>query len=582
MVCPADDASMSRGMLPTPTEMIRHFDRFVLGQDRSKRQLAVAVYKHYLGSRCGELPEAPAIDFERQHVLLLGPTGSGKTLLIRTLADMLGVPVVLAAATSFVETGYVGDHVESLLAGLLRAAGGDVERAHRGIVFIDEIDKIKRERGSCRDISGEGVQSSLLTLLDGGGGMARRDGPRSAAIDPSKVLFVCAGAFVGLEEIARERLCEQSPSGFGFGFASGGRAAADRGKQDPRTIAPSEMSPQDLLDRIETADLVKFGMIPEFIGRFSTISALRPLGREDLMRILTDVEGSLYPRQRALYALHGIDLDFRPEALAAIADEAARLGTGARGLRRALFRAMDSVDFRLPELAAEGVTRITFTVESVRDGAEPNMQRDKDRGGEPGRVTQAKTLRAGALRPAAKRNRPPRDAGVGVGAGAEITDTTGMTIAQVRERLDTVREQLAWADTTGSARKWWLAFEEENKHRLALVLRLAEELLMRSATVTEFFLAYVYSNTQNIQANLHYLDYQRLKKRDEERRKLEREAPEPTEPSDADLDAEEEVYDDELADLADDADPEPERPDEANEGDKPEEMKREEDDPKGS
>ncbi len=498
--------------LPTPREMIAHLDRFVLGQERVKRDLATAIYNHYIGASYAETPDAEHRDLERQHILLLGSTGSGKTFIVRTLADYLGVPLCVASATSFSEAGYVGDKVESLILNLVSIANGDVAKAERGIIFIDEIDKIKKGgQGVGRDVSGEGVQAALLTLLDGRTITIRTGGGEPTHIDVSKILFVCAGAFVGLTDIIRERL--KTEQGGNLGFAS----AIARGDGDA-----AELCEDDLIERCETADIESYGMIPELIGRLATIAATRQLGRENLMRMLTEVEGSPIAKAKTLFALHGIDLEFEHAALDEIAGRALRLRTGARGLKRAVLGALAAVDYRLPELAADGVTRITVTKETVAQGHEPRMQRgarDDARGNE----TEADRLRQIALLPAACRRAVP-DAQGPLAHG--ISDTRRWSAARLRDRLETLkRDRLDWPNTTGSARKWWSAFEDESKDRLWVVVRLAEELAIRKATITEFFLSYVYSNTDNIQANLHYLDFTRLKKAEEAKRAKERKEP---------------------------------------------------------
>jgi ATP-dependent Clp protease ATP-binding subunit ClpX len=493
-------------VLPTPREIIAHLSRFVYGQDRAKQDLAVAVYNHYLGCKYAESPDAQYRDLDRQHVLLLGPTGSGKTHLVRTLARYLGVPVSTASATSFAETGYVGDNVTSLLQQLLSLTNGDVARAQRGIVFIDEIDKIKRGHQTGRDVSGEGVQSGLLTLLDGE--LTSVDTKSSGIqIDVSKILFICAGAFVGLADIIRHRLGADGPSTFGFMTAGPERS-------------PDEMTQEELVALCETADLEEFGMIPELIGRFNTISMLEPLKKQDLKRLLLDVEGSSLFKRRKFWALHGIDLAFDEGAVDEIVERAVRLQTGARGLKRSIDRAIDAVDSRIADLAAEGVVRVTVTRATVVNGEAPKLEMADGSliGDVKAASTLAEELRKTALMPAALSGPVAELAN---SYSANVSNTAGWTDAQLTDRLNAVkREHLDWDNTTGSARRWWEAFEKENeKDRLKLVVRLAEELMLRKATITEFFLCYVYSNTDNIMANLHYLDYTRLKKAEEAKKK---------------------------------------------------------------
>jgi ATP-dependent Clp protease ATP-binding subunit ClpX len=473
--------------------MIAHLDQFVRGQARAKQDIAVAVYNHYLSQA---YRQREGVDLGHHHILLIGPTGVGKTYIVKTLADFVGVPVGFTSAAGLVEAGYKGNSVESIVRTLLDRAGGDPRKAEKGIIFIDEIDKIKRGETGGRDVSGEGVQNALLTLLDGrrAEGM---EGWSHAPVDTGRLLFICTGAFVGLSEIIERRIGKKQRR---IGFV-------------PRENETVEKLPDqpiyEALCQVQTRDLVEYGMIPEFIGRFATVTVLHELSKGDLRKIVSgEIQQSPFEKQRRLALLHGIELEIAGDALDAIAAEAAALGTGARGLQRLIGRAVDSVDYQWPELAARGIGKVIITRKCVEKGAPPDMV-----AGPPAAQRIDEALRRESLA-----GLPPRPAPVIPGSGHThqaregITDTREWTDEQLWNAIEEIKlKRLGWKETTGSARKWWEAFETENKDRPALIHRLAEELRNRNATIAEFFLAYVYSNTDNIQANLHYLDYVRLK-----------------------------------------------------------------------
>lgn len=499
---------MNSSPLPTPSQIIAHLDRFVRGQARAKQDIAVAIYNHYLSQA---FRDAEGQDLGRHHILMLGPTGSGKTYIVKTVAKLLGVPVSFVSANSLVEVGYRGQPVDSIVRTLLERADGNPRLAEKGIIFLDEIDKIRRQdTGGQKDVSGEGVQNALLTLLDGR--IADNvDSARHQAVDTSRVLFVCTGAFVGLQTIVDDRI--------GSGKSQLGFHARPKEQVDEMPDQPIYKS----LCQAQTANLVDFGMIPEFIGRFATITVLHELGKADMRGIVSEsTESSPLTIQQQLARIHGIDLQITNDGLDAIAEEAVTLGTEARGLHRLIGRAVDAVDARWSELADEGVCRVEINRDCIMLDHNPKLingpsifpRRDED-------------LRRNSLASIPPSPAPFMQSSSPMNVPAGIKDTRGWNEEQLRNDLEQIkRDDLSWEQTSGSARKWWEEFEKENQHRLALIHRLAQELKLRKATITEFFLAYVYSNTDNIQANLHYLDYSRLKKQDEKKRKGGDETPE--------------------------------------------------------
>jgi len=533
--------------LPTPREIVAHLDRYVYGQDQAKRDLAVAIYNHYLGlgyhhhhpQATGGAPTRghAGAPFGKQHILLMGPTGSGKTYLIRLIAELLGVPWTFLAATSLVQTGYVGTRIETAIGTLYQAAGRERRAAERGIILIDEIDKIAAHgRSSGPDVSGEGVQQALLSVLDGRVVQVSTGGSSDfvmGEVDTASILFVCAGAFVGLDEQARRR--RRGEAGIGFDA----RPGADGGTR----VAAGARAPAHDDALPDTEDLVRFGFIPELVGRFATISATRALTVDDPLSVLESAEESALPRQRRLFEVHGIDLRFTPGALRAVAEEACALGTGARGLNRAVLRSLADVDFRLPELAGEGVTRVTVTAATVRGarGADVQMARSRPRAvrrpgrggrarwdgpGSPCAAAPCRTI-ADDLRAVALATPEPSLGEATAGAAATtasgevftFTDPRGLTVEQIRKRLDAVKKSLKFGRSMVSAKTWWAAFEEENQDKLHVVLRTAEEMHLRDCGLDEFFRAYMDSNTENIQAVLLYLDYRRAREAWERKRK---------------------------------------------------------------
>ena len=357
--------SVSKRKLPKPAQIKEKLDEYVIGQDKAKTALSVAVYNHY---KRIYLAQESDVDIQKSNVLLLGPTGVGKTMLAQTLAKILDVPFAIADATTLTEAGYVGEDVENILLRLIQAADYDIERAERGIIYVDEIDKISRRsenQSITRDVSGEGVQQAMLKILEGTVANVPPQGGRKhpqqefIQIDTTNILFICGGAFDGIEKIIEKRT---GSSVLGF---------------EAEVKSKSEINYDEIMSKVIPQDLVKFGLIPELVGRIPVISALNNLNKESLIKILKEPKNSLIKQYTELFAMDDIELCFNDDALEAIAESALKKKTGARGLRAIMENALLQIMYEAP--SDINICKVTITKECITENAAPVLDFDMTR-----------------------------------------------------------------------------------------------------------------------------------------------------------------------------------------------------------
>jgi ATP-dependent Clp protease ATP-binding subunit ClpX len=363
---PQKPVSWGQDGVPSPSEIKTYLDQYVVGQDHAKRRIAVAVYNHYKRLQANADAAEGDVEVQKSNVLLVGPTGTGKTLIAQTLARFLDVPFVIADATTLTEAGYVGEDVENIVNNLYQAANQNVERAVRGIIYVDEIDKLARKNFSSsvsRDVSGEGVQQALLKILEGtianiqSKGKQRLPNQENIQLDTTNILFICGGSFEGLARIIERRMGKRS-----VGFSR-------QDDQETKPTTSGAVEDTHLLQQVISTDLTQFGLIPEFIGRLPVLAVMSPLGVDDMVHVLTEPKNALVRQYQKLFKFEKVKLNFTEDALVAIAEKSITRRSGARGLRAVMEQTMLEVMFEVPSI--EGLLEVTITGDVVRGEGEP-------------------------------------------------------------------------------------------------------------------------------------------------------------------------------------------------------------------